>query len=59
MWNWRGDAATLMSRAVDDTGYVQPTRQAYESTRGAGTDYHFNYIRAWNVARDGAVAFHV
>ena len=57
MWNWRGSEATIMSRAVDETGYVQPTRQAYAATRGIGTDYHFNYIRAWKVGRDGAVSF--
>jgi hypothetical protein len=25
--------------------------------RGPGTDYHFNSIRAWRVARDGTVTF--
>ena len=25
-WNWDGGPAMLMSRAVDSTGYVQPTR---------------------------------
>ncbi len=59
MWNWRGDPATLMSRAVDETGYTQPTRALFETTRGKGTDYHYNYIRAWNVARDGNVTFAV
>ena len=57
MWNWRGDASTLMSRATDDTGYTQPTRAVFESTRGKGTDYHFNYIRAWRVDDSGAVTF--
>jgi sulfane dehydrogenase subunit SoxC len=57
MWEWRGEPATLMSRATDETGYVQPTRAVFESTRGKGTDYHYNYIRAWNVGRDGAVTF--
>jgi sulfane dehydrogenase subunit SoxC len=57
MWNWRGDETTFMSRAADETGYVQPTRQAYEAARGSGTDYHFNYIRAWRVARDGGLTF--
>ncbi len=57
MWDWNGSAATLMSRATDETGYAQPTRKVFESTRGPGTDYHYNYIRAWNVAQDGAVTF--
>jgi len=59
MWNWTGDATTIMSRATDETGAVQPTHQLFATTRGAGTDYHFNYIRAWNVSRDGAVTYAV
>jgi sulfane dehydrogenase subunit SoxC len=57
MWNWRGGEATIASRATDETGYVQPDRATFESTRGAGTDYHFNAIRRWSIARDGAVTF--
>jgi sulfane dehydrogenase subunit SoxC len=57
MWDWRGGEATLMSRAVDETGYVQPTRAAFEAARGKGTDYHFNHIRTWNVAATGVVTF--
>ena len=26
LWNWAGGEAVIMSRAVDETGYVQPTR---------------------------------
>lgn len=57
MWKWNGQPATLMSRAVDETGYVQPTRAVFEAARGIGTDYHFNCIRAWHVDRDGQVTF--
>jgi sulfane dehydrogenase subunit SoxC len=57
MWNWSGADAMLMSRAVDETGYVQPTRAAFEAGRGKGTDYHFNHIRAWKVAPTGQVTF--
>ncbi|MGH7618860.1 MAG: sulfite dehydrogenase [Gemmatimonadaceae bacterium] len=57
MWQWTGDESLLMSRAVDDTGYVQPTLAQLRAARGPGTDYHFNSIRAWRVARDGAVTF--
>jgi sulfane dehydrogenase subunit SoxC len=56
MWDWNGRPTTLMSRAVDETGNEQPTRAAFEARRGKGTDYHYNYIRAWNVDRDGRVA---
>ena len=58
MWNWDGSPATLLSRATDETGYVQPTRAALLEARGNGTDYHNNAIRGWRIAADGAVAFH-
>lgn len=57
MWEWNGRPAALMSRAVDETGNVQPTRAAFEAQRGSGTDYHYNYVRVWNVERDGRVMF--
>lgn len=58
MWKWEGDDATLLSRATDETGYVQPTRSRLIEVRGAGTDYHFNAIAGWRVQRDGAVFYH-
>lgn len=57
MWKWDGSPATLMSRAVDETGYVQPTFAVFKAGRGPGTDYHYNHIRAWKVAADGVVTY--
>lgn len=57
MWQWTGNESLLMSRAVDETGYVQPTMAQLRAVRGPGTDYHFNSIRGWRVAPDGAVSF--
>lgn len=57
MWEWNGNPAVLLSRAMDDTGYTQPTRAVFEKGRGKGTDFHFNYIRAWRVSADGRVTF--
>ena len=57
MWKWDGSPATLMSRAVDETGYIQPTFAAFKEGRGPGTDYHYNHIRAWKVAADGVVTY--
>jgi sulfane dehydrogenase subunit SoxC len=59
MWKWDGRATRLMSRARDETGYVQPTLEEYRRVRGKGTDYHFNAIRTWDVAADGTVTFGV
>jgi sulfane dehydrogenase subunit SoxC len=46
-----------MSRATDETGYVQPMLDVLMAARGPATQYHFNNIRAWRVSADGAVAF--
>lgn len=59
MWQWDGKPTRIMSRAIDETGYVQPTLAEYTRVRGAGTDYHFNAIRSWDVAADGTVTFGV
>lgn len=58
MWNWNGREALLLSRAVDETGYVQPTRAQLLAVRGIGTDFHFNPIYGARVQADGAVFFH-
>ena len=57
MWRFEGKPARLLSRATDETGYVQPTRTALLAVRGPGTDYHYNQIVGCDVAADGAVTF--
>jgi sulfane dehydrogenase subunit SoxC len=57
LWKWDGRETTLLSRAVDETGYVQPTLEQLRNARGLGTAYHFNHIRAWRVQGDGTVVF--
>jgi sulfane dehydrogenase subunit SoxC len=56
-WHWKGEEAVLMSRAADETGYLQPTREELYAVRGEWTYYHFNNVRAWFVGREGAVTF--
>lgn len=57
MWNWSGAPTLLLSRATDETGYVQPTYRQLVDARGVGTDYHFNCIRGWRVEADGRVFY--
>ena len=57
MWEWTGQDTRLMSRATDETGYVQPTREVFTKGRGPNTDYHYNHIRSWRVAPDGQVTY--
>lgn len=54
-WRWDGSEATLMSRATDDTGYVQPTRRALFGVRGRSSTSHNNAIKPWQVHSDGRV----
>jgi sulfane dehydrogenase subunit SoxC len=54
-WRWEGQPAILMSRAVDDTGAVQPTRATVLNNRANGAFYHYNAIQAWRVDEHGKV----
>jgi sulfane dehydrogenase subunit SoxC len=58
LWNWTGSEAVIMSRAVDERGYVQPTRADLLKLRGPGTaGYHLNPITGWIVRGDGNVVY--
>jgi len=58
LWNWDGSEAVIMSRAVDETGYVQPTRAVLAAERGPGAaNYHSNPITGWIVRADGTVVY--
>jgi sulfane dehydrogenase subunit SoxC len=52
-WQWNGAPAILQSRAVDDTGMVQPTRAAFVNERGARGAYHYNAIASWRIDEKG------
>ena len=54
-WRWDGGPAVLQSRATDNSGYVQPTRDALIAERGMRTIYHFNGIVSWAIDEHGEV----
>lgn len=54
-WRWQGTPALLQSRAIDETGYVQPTREQLIAVRGTNSEDHFNAIHTWRVDEKGAV----
>jgi sulfane dehydrogenase subunit SoxC len=54
-WRFDGQDTLIASRAVDETGYVQPTRAALVAARGTNSIYHYNGIKVWNVRADGTV----
>jgi len=58
MWEWNGKEAVLLSRATDQTGYVQPARAKLLEVRGKGTDFHFNHIKGWRIQPDGKIFYH-
>lgn len=55
-FDWDGAPALLQSRAVDETGYVQPTYRQLREVRGTNSIYHKNAIHTWKVMPDGGVA---
>ncbi|HTM52214.1 MAG TPA: sulfite dehydrogenase [Bryobacteraceae bacterium] len=54
-WKWEGQEVILQSRCTDETGYVQPSREALLEARGANSDYHNNCITAWKISPGGGV----
>jgi sulfane dehydrogenase subunit SoxC len=55
-WDWNGDPAVLQSRAIDETGYVQPKINELRAVRGTRSIYHNNAIQSWQVAASGEVS---
>jgi sulfane dehydrogenase subunit SoxC len=54
-WRFDGRETVIASRATDESGYVQPTREALIAVRGTNSIYHFNGIKFWKVHSDGTV----
>lgn len=57
LWRWDGRATEILSRAVDETGYVQPEWPALLAARGRRTRYHLNPVTGWRIGADGRVVF--
>ena len=55
-WTWDGGPAILQSRAIDETGYVQPKIAQLRAVRGTRSIYHNNAIQSWQVAASGEVS---
>ena len=54
-FQWDGQPMLLQSRAIDDTGQVQPTKDALRKVRGTNSIYHNNSIQTWAVDRFGGL----
>lgn len=54
-WRWDGNESVLLSRAVDEFGHVQPTREVWRDTYASHSFNHYNAIQAWYVSSGGVV----
>jgi sulfane dehydrogenase subunit SoxC len=52
-FDWQGEELMIQSRAWDDTGYVQPTKEELRQVRGVNSIYHNNGIQTWLVRANG------
>lgn len=55
-WHWNGKPTTIKSRAVDETGYIQPERTKLVKERGRHGFFHYNAITNWHIDSDGFVS---
>jgi sulfane dehydrogenase subunit SoxC len=52
-FDWNGQELMIQSRAMDSTGYVQPTKDELRKVRGVNSIYHNNGIQTWLVRSSG------
>jgi sulfane dehydrogenase subunit SoxC len=55
-WVWDGSPAIMQSRAIDDTGYIQPSIKTLRNVRGTRSIYHNNAIQSWKLDSNGEVS---
>ena len=54
-WVWDGRETIIQSRALDETGYVQPQLNQLRAVRGLRSIYHNNAIQSWKIDTNGEV----
>lgn len=55
-WTWDGSPADLRARAIDSSGYIQPSIEELGAARGFKSDYHCNGIKSWKINASGEVS---
>lgn len=53
-FDWDGSELFLQSRAIDEAGNVQPSKEALREARGGNSIYHNNGIQTWHLRPDGS-----
>jgi len=54
-WQWQGQETTLLSRATDEQGNLQPTRNQWREKYASYSFNHYNGIQAWHIDGDGVI----
>jgi sulfane dehydrogenase subunit SoxC len=54
-FDWDGSELLLQSRAMDESGYVQPSKAELRKYRGVNSIYHNNGIQTWLLHKNGEV----
>ena len=54
-FEWNGQEMMIISRAIDETGYVQPMLDQLIGERGKVSFYHNNSLQPWRVSSNGEV----
>lgn len=52
-FDWDGREMLVQSRALDETGYLQPGKAELRALRGTNSAYHNNAIQTWHVKPSG------
>lgn len=55
-WRWQGQAVVLKSRALDETGEVQPERSELIAKRGRYGYFHYNAVVSWAITDAGEIS---
>jgi sulfane dehydrogenase subunit SoxC len=52
-FDWQAEELLIQSRAMDSTGYVQPSKAELRKVRGVNSIYHNNGMQTWLVRANG------
>ena len=55
-WQWSGKKAIIQSRAIDETGIIQPSRKTLIAQRGHYGYFHYNAIVSWKISPNGRIS---
>jgi len=54
-WAWTGEPVLLQSRATDEQGNMQTTREKWAEQYSVGNVYHYNAMQTWSISPAGEI----